>query len=567
MGLKMMKDTWKVQVGDSGKYRTKTAVRRIWYGQYKDGGRYKVIKLTTPMRGEVIPDTLSGKGDAAFEKSRALAQAEFDRFEAEREVKGSTEHLTRILIESKTGQKIDDVRVDELELKWRQSHIRNRSENWDKSITWLFKTFTDSVSCTYLYEVTPAMVSAFYKSIRKQYSWNTVTRMMKLVSGAFSDLLPIGAVNPFSKVEVVPDKSTQSTIHRKPLSEDELDRLFEESRKDPMLYALTVATACTGMRIGDVCNLKWESVDLRGGFIDVKTRKTGAEVTLPIFPKLREVLEGALVDARDNDGYVFPDAAQMHKGNYDGLIRMGKILFARALFKEDAEREANITDANHKDKTPAETMELIRNAGYAPSKTEKVLKVYSLYRSGMTYRQIQREMGCSRGLICGYLHGIEDLTGDAIIKGARESATSNRRLLQRTRQERKVGKRSASLYGWHSLRASFVVAALTNGIPIEVVRKVVGHATTQMTQEYFNPTKRIMADTLRRRMSGSILAAQNTPALTGARKSIGVRGAKTPIAPRPALADAVDGELAALAARLARMSPTERKQLKALLDR
>jgi len=553
MGLKLIKDHGRV--------------RRTWYGQYRENGKWMVTKLTTPMRGERIPSCLSEMGDDAFERSRALAQAEFDRFEAERGVKGSTEHLTRVLIESKIGHKIDEVRVDEIESKWRQSHIRNRSEDWDKSITWLFKTFTDSVKVTYLYEVTPAMVSAFYKSIRRQYAWNTVTRIMKLISGAFADLLPVGAVNPFTKVDVVPDKTTQSTIHRRPLDNDELNRLVEESRKDPMLYALTVTTACTGMRIGDVCNLKWDSVDLRGGFIDVKTRKTGQEVTLPIFPRLREVLESALVSNEDDGGYVFPDAAQMHKGNYDGLIRMGKVLFARALFTDKAKRDANITDADHKDKTPAETMELIRAAGYTPSKTEKVLKVYTLYKSGMTYRQIQREMGCSRGLIAGYLHGIEDLTGDSVIKGARECATSNRRLLKLTRQERKVGKRSASLYGWHSLRASFVVQAFTNHIPAELVAKIVGHTTVKMTEEYFNPTKRIMAEVFRRGMAGSVLAADNIPALTHTETGIGTRRTKTLAVTRPELTNAADGEIAALAARLAKMSPAEREQLNALLNK
>ena len=138
MGLKLIKDNGKV--------------RKTWYGQYMENGVWRVTKLTTPMRGQLIPSRLSEKGDDAFERSRALAQAEFDHFEEERKVKGCTEHLTRALIESKTGQKIENVRVDELESKWRQSHIRNRSENWNKSITWLFKTFTETITCTYLYD-------------------------------------------------------------------------------------------------------------------------------------------------------------------------------------------------------------------------------------------------------------------------------------------------------------------------------------------------------------------------------------------------------------------------------
>lgn len=559
MGLKMIRDKWSARTGNSDRVRAKSTIRRVWYGQYKEDGKWKVVKLTTPMRGEVIPQTLAEKGDAAFEKSRALAQAEFDKFQAERSVKGSSEHLTRVLIESKTGHKVEDVRVDELETKWRQMHLRNRSENWDKSISWLFRLFINSAKVTYLYEVTPSMVSSFYNSIRKQYAWNTVSRIMKLISGAFAELLPVGAVNPFNKVEVTPDKKTESTIHRKPLSDTELEQLFETARETPMLYALTIAAACTGMRIGDVCNLKWESVDLQGGFIEVQTRKTGQEVTIPIFPRLREVLESAQMTNEDDGGYVFPEAAQMHRENYDGLIRRGKVLFARALFTEDAKRDANIVEVDHKSKTPAETMEIIRNAGFTAKKTDKMLKVYTLYKSGLTYRQIERETGCSRGLIAGYLHGIEDLTGDAVVKWAKESPVSNRKLLKRTRQGRKVGKRSASLYGWHSLRASFVVAALTHNVPIEVVRRVVGHSTVEMTKEYFNPTKRIMAETLRRRMSGGVLAEGTPPLLKSARTAAEERETL------PTQPNAIGGELDGILAKVARMSPAEREQLKALL--
>lgn len=89
MGLKLIKDNG--------------VVRKIWYGQYKEAGKWKVVKLTTPMHGEKIPDSLSEEGDVAFERSRARAQLEFEQFESTRMVKGSAEHLTRTLIESKTG--------------------------------------------------------------------------------------------------------------------------------------------------------------------------------------------------------------------------------------------------------------------------------------------------------------------------------------------------------------------------------------------------------------------------------------------------------------------------------
>ena len=45
------------------------------------------------------------------------------------------------------------------------------------------------------------------------------------------------------------------------------------------------------------------------GVLAVKTSKTGADVQIPIFPKLREVLEIALADREPDAVHVWPDAA------------------------------------------------------------------------------------------------------------------------------------------------------------------------------------------------------------------------------------------------------------------
>lgn len=500
MGLKLMKSNGKV--------------RKIWYGQYKERGKWKITRLTTPMRGAKIPSKLSEPGDEAFERSKIRAQAEFDAFEQERKQKGCSEHIAQLLIESKTGQKFENVRVSDLEAKWRITHNRNRTERWDNAISWIFSTFTKSAQCEYIIEVTPEIVSAYYESIRKNYAWSVVQRMMRLISSAFATSLPVGSVNPFSKVKVSADKQTQGTIHRKPLSENELAALFQEARKDPLQYSLTITAACTGMRIGDVCKLEWKSVDLKNGLIDVKTQKTGQEVTVPIFPKLKAVLEDAWDKHDSRDKYVFDRAAQMYDGNYTSVITMGKMLFARALCMGKGHKEVAEADPNQKVLSAEEVINKIRSAGFSDKKEPKVEKAYTLYKSGMTYREIERETGFSRGQISGYLHELEELTGNQIIKDAKASPFSKKSLLEKTRQKRKIGRHAASIYGWHSLRASFVVQAIMSNIPIEIVRRIVGHSNTNMTLEYFNPTKRIIADTIRKGMKDSVLAKDDLPVLS-----------------------------------------------------
>jgi len=66
----------------------------------------------------------------------------------------------------------------------------------------------------------------------------------------------------------------------------------------------------TGQRFKDCVLLRWDKLDLNRRRIWVKQFKTGKEVTIPIAPKLLEVLVEAQAWKRDN--YVCPDIAERY---------------------------------------------------------------------------------------------------------------------------------------------------------------------------------------------------------------------------------------------------------------
>jgi hypothetical protein len=81
-----------------------------------------------------------------------------------------------------------------------------------------------------------------------------------------------------------------------------------------------------------------------------------------------------------------------------------------------------------------------------------------------------------------------------------------------------------------------------------------------MTEEYFNPTKVIVAETMKRRMAGSIITG-------GARMDIEARSPSPLLPSRNESANAVEGGFGGILAMVERMTPTEREQLKALLGK
>ena len=96
--------------------------------------------------------------------------------------------------------------------------------------------------------------------------------------------------------------------------------------------------------------------------------------------------------------------------------------------------------------------------------------------------------------------------------------TSARDLIDRTRARRAIGKHSASLFGWHNLRHTFVVLALQAGVPVNDVARIVGHGDVETTlTNYGNTSREVVAERTRRRMHGTVLAMGDAvPMIEGA---------------------------------------------------
>lgn len=526
MGLKIMR-------ASGGGYRP------MWYAQIKNlDGAYTTENLNVPIHG-TPPKSLKLKdtGDEAFERSRVKAQAAFQALLEERKDKRGAVRLIEKSIEIKTNGQFSEIPINELATRYRQRHPREfRSEAHSLFIDGVFARFAKFATarnCRFLLRVTPEMAGDFYKELKAEYSSSTTHKYIYRLSGAFKSLVPPEFPNPFIGIcEDSKGHDEGGTIHRRPLSEDELFKLFATARDgayaNPMLYKIIVTETATGLRCGDACNLRWSSVDLKDGFIDVeKTSKTSAPVTIPLFdcdPKgenyeplygeFRRILEIADTKRKNRknpNDFVFPDVAATYNANPNHIYATAKVLFARALFGD----EANVTDAviEGEEPTPDEIRAAIMATDKAPIRPnrqsafhwtdahkQRVLDTYNRYSTGETYSQIQRNTGRSRSQISIDLADVERITGAHIRPNADGKATI-RDLLKKTRSEQTNRKRGASIYGLHSLRASFVVMAITKaGMELADVQKIVGHSTVNQTLEYYNPTRKIAATKLKMRM-------------------------------------------------------------------
>ena len=534
--------------------------RNFWYGAYVDASGKRVsVNLRIPIDGKRNPSgRLKDEGSPAFEASKATAKKELESIMFQAREKGSAAHLTERLIKARTGKAVEYVKLADLAQRWRKIPRETQpTETWFKWCDTIFTRFADSTQKTFLHEITQDRAAAYVETLRRDFTRRTASGAISLLRSAFTRLLPVGMENPF-EVFFTRKGATDTkgeAIHRRPLTAEELVTLFETARPDPLLYPLTVCAACSGMRIGDVCQLQWKSVDLKAGVIAVKTAKTGAKIEIPLFKPLREVLETALTEKGESP-YVWPHAASMYQKNRYGITYRGKALFAKALesktetpqdVPESGQIEAEKPDLA---KILPKVLEAVSEAGFAQRKEARIIDSLKRVASGQSYRNIEAETGRKHAIVSQDLKDAEHVSKLTFRKGKTiASGRDLKTLIKDTRQGRGKGKKmlSASLLGWHSLRGTFATLALSAGIPIETVKLVTGHGTVAtITKYYYNPQREhlraVLGDKLPEVLTGSKPEPKALPESNGD--------------PLQAIADAMGG-----------LSITEMKQLKAMLKK
>jgi integrase len=473
------------------KQRDGKSYRPYWYGQYQLDGKTEVVNLNIPWRG-VPPKTISDPGDAAFERSRALAEAELNRVISEARSKGRAEHLIERLIESKTGNTVDYVRLDELKQKWLAGGTY--SEGYKAQCKAVFGRFLECIAernpqAKFAYQVRPADVTAFMTEIRSEMSPATAKAYIGILRPAFDMCLPAGSQNPFRAGKRSTKKTAEEAkegkgFHRIPFTPAELQAVLRVSESDPLLHGIITACACTGMRRGDVCKLKWKDVDLKAGLVVAKASKTGETVEVPIFEPLRKVLDAA--KGQDAE-YVFPDAAEMLAKNPDGLTWRFKKIVVEAL-SETKEKQAPLELPEGFD-LKKDGVAKLRKALKPDDRRERIVGVFRAYVSGKHMSEVAEKMDCTKSTVAADLELAEKLVGAPVIRRRRESCIK-KDIADMTRVTRERGKRSASVRDWHALRTTFVTLALSAGVPVELVKRVTGHQTTAIVMEhYFRPDR------------------------------------------------------------------------------
>ena len=71
--------------------------------------------------------------------------------------------------------------------------------------------------------------------------------------------------------------------------------------------------------------------------------------------------------------------------------------------------------------------------------------------------------------------------------------------------------KKASVRGWHSFRTTWITLALSAGLPMELVRRVSGHTTTDIVlKHYFKPGREDFRRAIQAAMPKMLTAGEKT---------------------------------------------------------
>jgi integrase len=495
--------------------------------------------LEIPIKGEPPPGlNLAGKGDAHFEKSRGMAQRELDN----RKTKSTGERIDKATAfreyRRSTGVEVKETSIEALPDIVSNADDKNKNSkgwmSWKQKVVKDFIAWASSRGLKSVLDIDKEQANSYLETLyrnspeedkkeekkSKTISAITARRIKPILAQAFAIALPDGAFNPWKAPDVMITAAKEDRqVHRTPLTIEEVNKLLEASKDDDLSHDLIVTALSTGLRRGDVCRLKWSGVNMQANAIKLTTGKTGSDLYLPILPTFKAVLEKRLAEKKEHAAFVFPEAERLIRKNPDAITWGIKKAFAKAFYNSVQDAPEITQDEPEVIPLPEalpKVLKYVEQAKMSDSKRSKLIEVLARHAKGQGYREIGAALNISRGAISTLLHDTQDLSKITFMPDRRKAFSMTRAVDKITRQQRKFGKRSASIYDFHALRTTFVTLAISNGFSIDKLRAITGHATVEIVlKHYFKPKGTDFTSELSEAMPDSLTRIHETKRVSG----------------------------------------------------
>lgn len=189
-----------------------------------------------------------------------------------------------------------------------------------------------------LNRITPEDISGYFLwlLLHKKLKTKTVVRRRQNLSCAFNRAInadhcitvnPVRAVNlkQLMKVHGIKEEKTR----RKPFTPAEMATIITRASQ-PYRDLAAVAFYAGGLRLGDTCLLRWDTIDFEQNKLFIVEEKTDNPHEVPLLRELREILQARKAQQQEGEVYVFPEMECQYR-RAPGVISSAFVAEVKAL--------------------------------------------------------------------------------------------------------------------------------------------------------------------------------------------------------------------------------------------
>lgn len=155
----------------------------------------------------------------------------------------------------------------------------------------VLKDFVEFSKVRYVHQVAPDRIEAYKVRYAKKVKKSTVNRAVAIVKAFFNRAVALNYLekNPAQLVKRLKEDQKQIEI----LSDEELKKLLKAC--SPRVREIVTVFVLTGMRMGELCHLRWKDVDFRHNQIVIQNRpdwttKSYKPRVIPMHSVVKEIL-------------------------------------------------------------------------------------------------------------------------------------------------------------------------------------------------------------------------------------------------------------------------------------
>ena len=299
---------------------------RFWYVRYQvDGKRYfRSTGEEKKSKAEIrMQEMLAGnRSTASVDQLFGIVLDRVSELSGEQQ-KVKRHDFARQLLAGSDAK----VQISDAWLVWEKSPRRGNPKEstvahyegiWLRLRKWLHES---SHNIRFIHEISPTIAEEYagelWASGITPRTYNAHTGFLRSMFGVLSIRAGI-TENVWKRVPSM----SHETESRRELTSKELSKVCKTA-EGTLRYMFAIGIY-TGMRLGDVCLLRWDNVDLQRGvieFVPMKTKRKNKTVTLPIHPSLQELLKELRPKQGSVDSYLLPDVAEEYQRNPTAISR------------------------------------------------------------------------------------------------------------------------------------------------------------------------------------------------------------------------------------------------------